>query len=74
MASESDLASAEETAPHDLLETWAVIEQAKGILMATYRCGPEDAYALLQRVSEARNIKVHLLAAAVAEKASRGGR
>jgi AmiR/NasT family two-component response regulator len=29
-----------------------VIEQAKGIIMAQQRCGPEEAFDLLRRVSQ----------------------
>jgi AmiR/NasT family two-component response regulator len=49
-----------------------MIEQAKGILMATYRCGPEEAFSLLRRASKAGNIKIHVLAARLIAKASRG--
>jgi hypothetical protein len=58
--------------PTDLLETRAVIEQAKGILMATYRCGPDEALELLRRASQAGGLKVHMLAAKVVELARCG--
>lgn len=44
-------------------KTMAVIEQAKGILMAQQRCGPEEAFDLLRRVSQRANVKLHVLAA-----------
>jgi hypothetical protein len=53
------------------LESLSVIEQAKGILMAQQRCGPEEAFDLLRRASQRANIKVHVLAVKiVAETAS----
>jgi AmiR/NasT family two-component response regulator len=39
-----------------------VIEQAKGIVMAQQRCGPEEAFDLLRRASQRANVKVHVLA------------
>ena len=61
-----------EDRPIDLPETRAVIEQAKGILMATYRCGPDEALDLLRRASQAGGLKVHMLAAKVVDLAKRG--
>lgn len=63
---------AEEDRPTDLPETRAVIEQAKGILMATYRCGPDDAGELLRRASRGGGVKAHVLAAKLVELARRG--
>jgi hypothetical protein len=48
-------------------ETLAVIEQAKGIIMAQQRCGPDEAFTLLRRVSQRTNIKLHVLAAQIVE-------
>lgn len=45
------------------METMPVVEQAKGILMAQQRCGPDEAFDLLRRASQRGNIKVHVLAA-----------
>jgi hypothetical protein len=47
------------------LGTMAVIEQAKGIIMAQQGCTPEEAFALLRQVSQRVNIKVHVLAAQI---------
>jgi hypothetical protein len=44
------------------LESLPVIEQAKGILMAQQRCGPEEAFDLLRRASQRANVKLHVLA------------
>src|SRR5262249_6747326 len=56
----------------DLTETRAVIEQAKGILMATYRCGPREAWELLRRASRGGGVKTHVLAGQLVELARRG--
>jgi len=48
-------------------ETLAVIEQAKGIIMAQQRCGPDEAFDLLRRASQRVNIKLHVLAAQIVE-------
>jgi hypothetical protein len=68
----SALPDSEEDRPTNLSETRAVIEQAKGILMATYRCGPDEALDLLRRASQAGGLKVHVLAAKVVELARCG--
>jgi ANTAR domain-containing protein len=46
-------------------ETMPVIEQAKGIIMAQQKCGPDEAFDLLRRASQRANIKVHVLAAQI---------
>ena len=56
----------------DLSETRVVIEQAKGILMASNRCGPGEAWELLRGASQASGVKVHVLAAKLVELARRG--
>src|SRR5215831_8041128 len=50
------------------LDTMPVIEQAKGILMAQYRCRPEEAFDLLRRASQRANVKVNVLAAQIVEQ------
>jgi hypothetical protein len=45
-----------------------VIEQAKGILMAQYGCGPEEAFDLLRRASQRFNVPVRVLAARLAHR------
>ncbi|MCA1822763.1 MAG: GAF and ANTAR domain-containing protein [Mycobacteriales bacterium] len=40
----------------------AVIEQAKGILMAEQRCTPDDAFDLLRRASQRENVKLREIA------------
>ena len=50
------------------LDTMPVIEQAKGIVMAQYRCGPDEAFDLLRRASQSANIKVGVLAGQIVEQ------
>lgn len=54
-------------------ETMPVIEQAKGILMAQYRCRPEEAFDLLRRASQRANVKVSVLAAQIVEQIAEPG-
>jgi hypothetical protein len=48
--------------PRAALDGVAVVEQAKGIVMALHRCGPEEAFELLRRTSQRANVKVRVLA------------
>src|SRR5262245_7689766 len=48
------------------MATTAVIEQAKGIMMAQQGCGPEQAFDLLRHASQRANLKVHLMAQIIA--------
>jgi hypothetical protein len=52
------------------LETMPVIEQAKGILMAQYRCPPEEAFDILRRASQSANVKINVLATQIVEQIS----
>jgi AmiR/NasT family two-component response regulator len=47
------------------MDSRAVIEQAKGIIMAELRCSADDAYAFLARSAQDRNCEVWDVAAAV---------
>jgi GAF domain-containing protein len=53
------------------MESRAVIEQAKGIIMSQRRCGPDEAFAILSRASQTANRKLRDVAAAVVERAQR---
>ncbi|MEU9171707.1 ANTAR domain-containing protein [Streptomyces sp. NPDC048420] len=44
------------------MATRPVIDQAKGILMASFKLSPEDAWTVLVRVSQNTNTKLHRLA------------
>jgi hypothetical protein len=46
----------------DLFEARAVIEQAKGLLMAVYRVSPEQAFGVLRWRSQETNTKLRALA------------
>ena len=48
-------------------ETMGVIEQAKGIIMGQQRCGSDEAFDLLRRVSQRTNVKLRVLAAQIVE-------
>ena len=45
-----------------IAQTRLVIEQAKGIVMASAGCSPEDAFAILRRTSSRTNVKLNKLA------------
>ena len=47
-----------------------VIEQAKGIIMAQYRCGPEEAFEILCGMSQHANVKLRILAERMVQQAS----
>ena len=49
----------------------AVIEQAKGVLVAERRCSPEEAFEILVRLSQNSNRKLRDVAAALLEGAQR---
>ncbi|HEV7823773.1 MAG TPA: GAF and ANTAR domain-containing protein [Mycobacteriales bacterium] len=63
------------TVSHQLGEAMtsrAVIEQAKGVLMATWSLGPDDAFDVLRRASQHENRKLRELAAEVVAAAQAG--
>jgi hypothetical protein len=57
---------------HRALRSRAAIEQAKGVLMAFCRCSEADAFTLLTRLSQQRNVRVRALADALLELAGTG--
>ena len=52
------------------LSSRAVIDQAKGIMMVTHRCTADEAFQLLARLSQQRNIKLHELARTIVDSVS----
>jgi GAF domain-containing protein len=52
------------------MERRAGIEQAKGIIMGERRCTPEQAFAILTRISQDSNRKLRDVASALVNKAS----
>ena len=55
------------------LETRAVIDQAKGIVMATCACGPEEAFEILTAQSQHENRKVRTIAAELVRRQQKRG-
>jgi GAF domain-containing protein len=51
------------------LDTRALLERAKGVLMARERCTEEQAFALLKRASQERNVKLRAVAELVLQRA-----
>jgi GAF domain-containing protein len=56
------------------LESRSVIEQAKGVLMATTGCDADTAFDLLRQQSQAENRKLHVIAAELVARQSRSDR
>jgi GAF domain-containing protein len=54
------------------MESRAVIEQAKGIVMAERHCTPDEAFALLSQISQDSNRKLREVASALVKNAQRG--
>ena len=50
------------------MESRAVIEQAKGILMRAQRCGPDEAFDILRRASQSQNRKLRAVATDIVER------
>jgi ANTAR domain len=55
---------------HEALTSRAVIDQATGIIMAQQHCGAGEAFDILRRASQNRNVKVRELAAEIVRKVS----
>lgn len=51
------------------MATTAVIEQAKGIIMGERRCTPDEAFALLTRISPDSSRELRDVAAALVDQA-----
>jgi PAS domain S-box-containing protein len=52
------------------LESRGIIDQAKGILMATQRCSADEAFDLLRRASQRENRKLRDIALEIVERAT----
>jgi GAF domain-containing protein len=55
------------------MESRAVIEQAKGIIMAARRCTANEAFTILRRLSQDSNRKLRDVAASLVQQAGRRG-
>ena len=56
------------------MESRAVIEQAKGILMAAQRCTPDAAFNILVRASQNQNRKLRAIASEIVDRYTRSGK
>jgi GAF domain-containing protein len=54
------------------MQSRAVIDQARGILMAQHRCDAEEAFAILRRTSQQGNRKIRDLAQAIVDSVTKG--
>ncbi|CAN5157985.1 GAF and ANTAR domain-containing protein [soil metagenome] len=55
---------------NEAMKSRAVIEQAKGMLMASQQCGADQAFELLVRASQRENVKLREIAARIVSAAS----
>ena len=55
----------------EAMESRAVIEQAKGILIAAQRCTAEEAFEILRRASQSQNRKLRAVATEIVERHTR---
>ncbi|AOR34528.1 hypothetical protein BFF78_28875 [Streptomyces fodineus] len=55
------------------IDTRPVIDQARGILMATHACGPDRAWDILREASQRSNTKLRRVAAAITASATPEG-
>ncbi|HET6815744.1 MAG TPA: GAF and ANTAR domain-containing protein [Mycobacteriales bacterium] len=58
------------TQMQEAMTSRAVIEQAKGILMAAHKCGPDEAFSRLTRLSQQSHKKLREVAAELVEEAT----
>jgi len=63
--------AAEVTQLRTAMESRAVIEQAKGVVIARDHCTPDEAFDILRRISQNRNAKLHDIARAVVDAAQK---
>jgi GAF domain-containing protein len=56
------------------MDSRAVIEQAKGVIMAQNRCNAEHAFAILRQASMGRNVKLRDIASAIVAAVDDGSR
>lgn len=55
----------------EAMESRAVIEQAKGILMGSQRCSSDEAFSVLARASQRENVKLRTIARRIVDNAAR---
>jgi ANTAR domain/GAF domain len=71
LASIVDQLRAERDGLRDAMRTRAIIEQAKGILMARFRLTPEEAFTRLRRASQRSNVRLAEVAAMLVASVAR---
>ena len=59
---------------HAALESRSTIDQAKGMIMASRGCGPDEAFDILVQMSSSTNVKLRDIAARMVEEASQGNK
>ena len=64
-----DLHAHELGTAREALETRDIIGQAKGVIMATLACSPDEAFNMLRKQSQAENRKLIGVAAEIANRA-----
>ncbi|WP_331715312.1 ANTAR domain-containing protein [Micromonospora auratinigra] len=69
---ESTATPAQQT--REAMQSRAGIEQAKGIIMGQRRCGADEAFAILARVSQDSNRKLREVAESLVDRAVHGPR
>jgi hypothetical protein len=52
----------------EALASWSTIDQALGVLMTQNRCTRDEAFGILRRASQNRNVKLRDVAAAVIQR------
>jgi GAF domain-containing protein len=57
----------------DAMTARATVEQAKGILMGTQGCGPDEAFTLLRRAASRENVTTHAMARRLVEGVTPAG-
>ena len=55
---------------HAAMVTRRVIDQAMGVIMGQNRCGPDEAFTIMRRASQNRNLKINRLAVEVIRNVS----
>lgn len=66
-------ASAQAGQMREAMQSRAVIEQAKGILMGGRRCDSDEAFAILVRLSQQSGRKLHVVAQTLVDQAATSG-
>ena len=55
---------------HESMDFRSIIEQAKGVLMATQTCSADAAFDLLTAASQRENVKLRVIAQRIVDRAT----